>query len=68
MTQYEAGFAEGDRRAFDDRRNGILRFKPDGALPERSRGFWDAYMPRSTAWALRTKPARSHHEQEQAGA
>jgi hypothetical protein len=64
MTPYEIGFADGERKAFDDKRAGILRFKPQGDLHERGRGFWDGYTPRSQAWALRTKPARSYHETE----
>jgi hypothetical protein len=56
MTAYEAGFDWGQRTAFADRRKGIVRCRPDGALDQRERGFWDGYEPRSESWRMSKVP------------
>ena len=49
---YEAGFALGERQAFDDRRAGK---SPEALATPRNalqRGYADGYMPRGSVWWL----------------
>lgn len=48
---YEAGFAAGERRAFEHRRMGVTLQRTEASSPYQ-RGFWDGYCPRSAAWAV----------------
>ena len=50
---YEAGFSDGERQAFKDRRNRVRRTLPDDDRTPYGRGYRDGYMPRSLAWNLR---------------
>ena len=45
-----------------DRPAGRMRIRPAGALGDWSRGWWDGYCPKSTAWALTRKPVRHFAE------
>ena len=49
---YEAGFSDGERQAFKDRRNRVTRSMPPEPT-EYARGYRDGYLPRSLAWKLR---------------
>jgi hypothetical protein len=51
---YEKAFAEGERAAWRDRRNGIVRERPGTIERWYSRAWWDGYTPRTSAWAVRT--------------
>lgn len=49
MTDYEAGFAQGEAVAWMQRHEPL---PPKGQiLNERERGYWDARIPRSSDWA-----------------
>lgn len=65
MTDYECGFSEGERYAYRDRRAGRIRIRPDDALTPWARGYWDAYVPRTAAWALTSQPVTSWHDKEE---
>ena len=60
---YEQAFAAGERAAFDDRKAGRARVPPAGVLSPFGRAFWDAYVPRSTAWAMTSKPVKHWQEE-----
>ena len=49
---YEAGFSDGERQAFKDRRDLVTRPMPDPRTPY-GHGYRDGYTPRSLAWKLR---------------
>ena len=53
MTLYEEGFSDGERQAFNDRRDHIMRAHPRVGDNEYMRGWHDGYSPRSVTWALR---------------
>lgn len=57
MSTWELGFADGERAAWDDRRNGRRRELPNDDSGY-SRGFRAAYQPRSAAWSMRNPRAR----------
>lgn len=63
MTAYEAGFAEGEREAFRDRHR-MPRCRPEHITSPYGHGYWDGYLPRSTAWALRKPAAAPFHERD----
>lgn len=48
MTDYEQGFSDGERAAWDGRQDPLPR-KPE-ITNERARGFWDARLPRGADW------------------
>jgi hypothetical protein len=50
---YELGFASGEHASFRDRRNNIVRVRPERISREYDRGWWDGYEPRSETWRLR---------------
>ena len=54
---YEAGFSDGERQAFKDRRNHVTRSLPDDVRTPYGRGYRDGYMPRSLVWKLREPTA-----------
>lgn len=57
---YAGGFAQGERDAFHDRRNGVVRELREDPATEEERGYWDAYSPRSATWGAATRtPART---------
>jgi hypothetical protein len=62
MTDYERGFAEGERCAYRDRQDGRIRFRPNDLMSSWACGFWDAYQPRTPVWALKSQAARSWHD------
>jgi len=48
---YEAGFAQGESDAYEDRANGVKSASPPAALNSPyQRGYWDAYTPRTSTW------------------
>ena len=52
---YEAGFAVGERRSFQDRMNGTHTRQPTPVRSQWQRGFWDGYEARTVAWISTTK-------------
>jgi hypothetical protein len=53
MTEYERGFADGERQSFKDRANRVRRSLPE-VKTEYGRGWIDGYTPRSLTWAVRS--------------
>ena len=61
-SDYERGFAAGERKAWEDRDSGRLPIRPEQTKGEWERGYMDGYCPRSIAWSLRKPAVRSYVE------
>jgi hypothetical protein len=69
VTPYEQGFAVGERQAFKDRRDHIVRPQPNVGNGEYLRGWRDGYTPRSVTWAIRgTEPAAAWWQERESEA
>jgi hypothetical protein len=53
MSPYEQGFWAGEHASFKDRKNSIVRCRPERVATDYDRGWWDGYEPRSEAWRVR---------------
>lgn len=63
---YEFGFNAGERKAFKDRRNGIVAKPSTREIKnERMRGYRDGYCSRCPEWAARS-PDRAEQERDAA--
>lgn len=49
MTDYEIGFQDGERTAWEQRHE-LLPMRPSVLRSERERGYWDGRLPHSRAW------------------
>lgn len=58
MTDYETGFSNGERIAWETRGTALPK-PPENISGEYARGFWDARLPRDPSWARpRSRPAK----------
>lgn len=64
-SDYERGFAAGERKAWEDRDSGRLPVRPEKNDSEWHRGYLDGYYPRSIAWSLRKPAIRSYVENDE---
>ena len=55
---YDAGFAQGERDAFHDRRAGQVREQTEPATTAEAIGYWAGYVPRSATWGAMTHTPR----------
>lgn len=64
---YEAGFLDGERQAFKDRKNNVVRaFNRERRVSQYGRGFIEGYTPRTVVWKLRAPaPAPWWQEREE---
>jgi hypothetical protein len=60
MTEYEAGFAQGEAVAWQRRHDPL---PPKGDIrSERDRGYWDARLPRSLEWVNKLSHPQRYRE------
>lgn len=63
MTEYETGFAVGERDAFEQRRAGQPMRRLEAPASAYQRGYRDGYTPRSSWWWARNHgEGWKHHE------
>lgn len=61
-TEYERGFAAGERKAWEDRNTPRMAVRPEKSASEWERGYMDGYFPRSLTWSLRKPAIKSYAE------
>jgi hypothetical protein len=67
MTPFETAFADGERAAFFDKKDGKpRRVQPSGELTPYAVAWWLGYTPRSLTWSLNKTPARAFIESSEA--
>lgn len=65
MTAFEAGFAAGERQAWQERGSHRRQLQPAEIHTDYERGWWAGYTPRSLSWAMRARPVTSWLERNE---